>query len=91
MGFIIIGKILDFLFGAAIAHINLIHEAFQLSETEKNIIKNYQGRSYKLESEKPDITDNLIRKGIAAKSTSNRAIFTEKGENLQKLLKRYPI
>ncbi len=75
----ILGKILDFLFGKIIEEIVLIHEAFSLSDKEKKIIKDYAGKStYELTKHKE--IDELIRKSMAAMTTTNRACLTNKGE-----------
>jgi len=86
----VVGKALDYLFGRFIAWVILIHEAFNLTEEEKRIIKRYAGKpNHQLTKE--DATIELIKKSIAAMAGVNEVILTTKGEKLQKIVKCFGI
>jgi hypothetical protein len=83
-----IAKLIGPIVGKIISYAILIYEAKNLSNQEKSVIRKYScNPSYPMTKEVG--TDDLIKKSIAAMSTNNRAIFTEKGLKIKAILEKF--
>jgi hypothetical protein len=81
-------KLIGPIIGKAISYAVLIYEAKNLSKEEKSIIRDYDGSpSFPMTNE--TATDELVKKSIVAMSTKNRAVFTEKGRKMKKIVEKY--
>lgn len=74
--------------GWVVQYAALLYDAFRLSGEEKELLKKYDGTaSHAITKENGGKSaDALIKVGAIAMSTTNRALFTTKGERLKRVI-----